>query len=190
MFKAKPVEERAEFVKKKWFFFNCINSVAHFSRSCKSSVRYRAPECGKPHHTLLHLPRPSPERNVVHQASNVETMVIPTVPMAPPDGQNATSSTCATATAAESSEILLQIIPLKVIGNNGRSITTYSLVDSGSDVTMIDPSLIKQLEIQGETVSARKIQLEQERIKLQSTNKIHNFTETQLPCRRSHQPTQ
>ena len=30
-------------------------------------------------------------------------------------------------------------------------------------------------------VSAGKIQLEQERIKLQSTNKIHNFTETQLP---------
>ena len=32
-----------------------------------------------------------------------------------------------------------------------------------------------------QTVPARKIQLEQERIKLQSTNKIHNFTETQLP---------
>ena len=72
-------------------------------------------------------------------------MVIPTVPMALPDGQNAASSTCATATTAESSEILLQIIPLKIIGNNGRSITTYGLVDSGSDVTMIDPSLVEQL---------------------------------------------
>ena len=60
------------------------------------------------------------------------------------------SNTCATATTAESSEILLQIITLKVIGNNGRSITTYGLVDSGSDVTVIDPSLIEQLEIQGE----------------------------------------
>ena len=150
MFKSKPVEERAEFVKKKRICFNCINSVEHSSRSCKSSARCRAPECGKAHHTLLHLLRPSPERNVVHQANNVETMVTPTVPMAPPDGQNATSSTCATATTAESSEILLQIIPLKVIGNNGRSITTYGLVDSGSDVTMIDPSLIEQLEIQGE----------------------------------------
>ena len=150
MFKSKPIEERAELVKKKRICFNCINSVEHSSRSCKSSVRCRTLECGKPHHTLLHLPRPSPERNVVHQANNVETMVIPTVPMAPPDGQNATSSTCATATMAESSEIPLQIIRLKVIGNNGRSITTYGLVDSGSDVTMIDPSLIEQLEIQGE----------------------------------------
>ena len=51
---------------------------------------------------------------------------------------------------AESSEILLQFILLKVIGDNGRSLTTYGLVDSGSDVTIIDPSLIEQLEIQGE----------------------------------------
>ena len=52
MFKSKPVEERDEFVKKKRICFNCINSVEHSSRSCKSSVRCRAPECGKPHHTL------------------------------------------------------------------------------------------------------------------------------------------
>ena len=44
----------------------------------------------------------------------------------------------------------MQIIPLKLIANNGRSITNYALVDSGSDVTMIDPSLVEQLEIQGE----------------------------------------
>ena len=58
MFKSKPVEERAEFVKMKRICFNCFNSVEHSSRSCKSSVRCRTPECGKPHHTLLHLPRP------------------------------------------------------------------------------------------------------------------------------------
>ena len=120
------------------------------SLSRRSGFASTAPECGKPHHTLLHLSRPSPERNVVHQANNVETAVIPALPMAPPDGRNAPSSTCATATMAESSEILLQIVPLKVIGNNERSITTYGLVDSGSDVTMIDPSLIDQLEIQGQ----------------------------------------
>ena len=69
MFKSKPVEERAEFVKKKRICFNLINSVEHSSRSCKSSVRCRAPECGKPHHTLLHLPMASPERNVVFDAA-------------------------------------------------------------------------------------------------------------------------
>ena len=32
----------------------------------------------------------------------------------------------------------------------GKSITIYGLVDSGSDVTTIDPSLTEQLEIQSE----------------------------------------
>ena len=92
----------------------------------------------------------SRERNVVHQSNSVEAAVVTAVPLASPDCQNAPPSVSATATMAESSEILLQIILLKVIGDNGRTITTYGLVDSGSDVTMINPSLIEQLEIQGE----------------------------------------
>ncbi len=132
----------------------------------------RAPKCGKPHHTLLHLPRPSPERSVVHQAKGVETSVIPTVSMTPSDGQNVPSSACATATMVESSGILLQIIPHKVIGNNRRSITTYGLVDSGSDVTMIDPSLIEQLEFQGE-VSQLSLSTVNEREKREKGVKVN-----------------
>ena len=126
------------------------NSVEHSAGCCKSPIRCKAPESGKPHHTLLHLSRPSRERNAVHQTNNVKAAVVPAVPLASPDCQNAPPSVSATASTAESSEILLQIIPLKVIGDDGRSITTYGLVYSGSDVTMIDPSLIEELEIQGE----------------------------------------
>ncbi|XP_068691584.1 uncharacterized protein [Montipora foliosa] len=49
---------------------------------------------------------------------------------------------------AEPPEIFLQIIPLKVIGKNGRHTTTYALIDSASDVTLIDPSLVQQLGIE------------------------------------------
>ena len=49
------------------------------------------------------------------------------------------------------SEILLQIVPFKVITNNGKTVTTYGLVDSLSDVTMINPSLVKKLGRQGES---------------------------------------
>ena len=45
----------------------------------------------------------------------------------------------------------MQIVPFKVIGNNGTAITTYGLTDSGSDVTMINPSLVEKLGIQGES---------------------------------------
>ena len=151
MFKLKPVNEIIEFVKTKQICFNCINSVEHSARSRKSPVRCKAPECGRHHHTLLHLSHPNHERNFVNQTNNVKAAEVPAVTLDPPNGQNATPIVCAPTTMVESSEILLQIILLKIIGDKDRSITTYGLVDSGSDVTMIDPSLAEQLKIQGET---------------------------------------
>ena len=133
-FKLKPVSERVDFVKTKRICFNCVNSVEHSTRSCKFAIRCMALECGKPHHTLLHLPRPSHERDVVHHANNVEATDVPAVLLASSDCGNTPPNVSAAATMEESSEILLQIIPLKVIGENGRSITTYGLVDSRSDV--------------------------------------------------------
>ena len=88
-----------------------------------------------------------------HQANHVENAAIHDVPVARPLQADlpVPSSGCATATMVRPSEILLQIVPLKVIGNNGTTVTTYGLIDSGSDVTMIDPSLVEKLEIQGES---------------------------------------
>ena len=149
VFKSKPVEERRALVNSKRICFNCINSTEHLSKSCKSPMRCKVPGCGRPHHTLLHLSSPS-RGNADHQTNNIEATVIPIMSTDLPSDQDAPSSTCATATVAESSEIYLQIIPLKIIGNDGSLTTTYGLVDSGSDVTMIDPSLVYQLGIQGE----------------------------------------
>ena len=148
MFKSKPIEERRELVFKNRICFNCINSTEHLAKSCKSPVRCKVTGCGKSHHTLLHQPSPT-RGNADHQTSNTEITDIPAVTTPLPSIQDATSSTCAAATVAESSEISC-IIPLRIIGDNGRHITTYGLIDSGSDVTMIDPSLVQQLGIQGE----------------------------------------
>ena len=152
-FKSKPVDERHEFIKRNRICFNCINSVEHSSRSCKSSVRCQKPECGKRHHTLLHFSSSNPERNSAHQANHIENTATRHVPVARPsqDDPPAPSSGCTTTTMARPSEVLLQIVPLKVIGNNGTGVTTYGLIDSGSDVTMIDPSLVEKLGIQGES---------------------------------------
>lgn len=95
-----------------------------------------------PSYTLLHLPS--------SLRKNVEVTVPSALPMDVPEDANPLSSTCITSSLTESSEILLQIIPLKILGNNGKSITTYGLIDSGFDVTMIEPSLVDQHEIPGE----------------------------------------
>ena len=133
--KSKPLEERHEFIKRNCICFNCINSIEHSSRSCKSSVRCQKPECGKRHHILLHISSSNLERNSAHQANHIENTAIHDVPVARPshDDPPAPSSGCTTTTMARPSEVLLQIVPLKVIGNNGTAVTTYSLIDSGSE---------------------------------------------------------
>ena len=148
MFKSKSVPERRELVYRKGICFNCINSTRHLSKSCKSPIRCKVPGCGKSHHTLLHQPS-STRGNADHQTNNTEITDIPAIATPLPSVQGAPSSTCATATVAESSEIFLQIIPLRIIDNDGRQTTTYGLINSGSDVTMIDPFLVQQLGIQG-----------------------------------------
>ena len=58
------------------------------------------------------------------------------------------TSTHSVSTVVDSSEVLLQVIPVKAISNSGRQITTYGLIDSGSDITLVDPSLVKLLNEQ------------------------------------------
>ena len=41
------------------------------------------------------------------------------------------------------------MVLIRVMSEAGNHITTYGLVDSGSDITMIDPSLVKLLNIIG-----------------------------------------
>ena len=40
-------------------------------------------------------------------------------------------------TSKQRNEVLLQVIPLRIINEDGNQVTTYGLIDSGSDVTMI-----------------------------------------------------
>ena len=56
---------------------------------------------------------------------------------------------CSTVAAVGSCEVLLQVIPVRVVSKSGNQITTFGLLDSGSDITMIDPSLVKLLNIKG-----------------------------------------
>ena len=69
-FKSKPLDERHEFIKRNRVCFNCINSVEHSSRSCKSSVRCQKLECVKRYHTLLHFSSSNDERKRAHQANH------------------------------------------------------------------------------------------------------------------------
>lgn len=145
MFKSKSPEERNDFVKQHKICFNCISSSLHNSRKCRSLTRCKVQGCGKAHHTLLHFIEPKEKVNqgTVNQNIELNQNSVPDV------GTLCSTSTSSTCAAIDSCEVLLQVIPVKVISNAGCQITTYGLVDSGSDITMIDPSLVKLLNIKG-----------------------------------------
>ena len=101
--------------------------------------------CGQAHHTLLHFhePREEADKGTVNQTNEVnQDLMID-------QGTSCNTSMHSVSAAVDSSEVLLQVIPVKVISNSGRQITTYGLIDSGSDITMVDPSLVKLLNIEG-----------------------------------------
>ena len=45
--------------------------------------------------------------------------------------------------------ILLQVVPLCVIGADGLAVTTYAMLDSASEITLVDPSLVCSLRLSG-----------------------------------------
>jgi len=145
LFKSKSTKERNDFVKSKHLCFNCLSSTTHKAQSCKSTVRCRAPDCGRPHHTMLHFDggaRTTRQDNSEGQAKprrEQEAYI--------PSGNNNAVSSDVNATSTNN--VLLQVLPIRVISNTGHSLTTYGLLDSGSDITMIDPSLVMLLGMKG-----------------------------------------
>lgn len=43
------------------------------------------------------------------------------------------------------SNVYLRIVPVKVVGTDGRTVETFALLDSGSDVSLCDKRLISEL---------------------------------------------
>lgn len=46
--------------------------------------------------------------------------------------------------------ILLHVIPVKILSSDGKSITTYGLLDNGSRGTMISTEVTKELDLKGQ----------------------------------------
>ena len=139
LFKKKTQPERFELVKKKGLCYNCLKNnpiirsgvkVKHIVKSCPSKFKCKIEGCGLSHHTLLHKPK-SVEKNV-DEGNDI-------IPKA---DSNAT-------TLETSGAILLLVIPVRVIGQNEVATTTYAMLDSGSEISLVDPSLIEQLGVQG-----------------------------------------
>jgi transposase InsO family protein len=142
-FKAKNQKQRHALVRSKGLCFNCFRKN-HGVAECKSEQRCRV--CKGKHHSLLH-------REKQQKTENIATDEKPAVDQKPAGSVNAavtrvTSNAMGYAKSETPvTKIALQVVPVKVIGENGNAIKTYALLDSASEESFVDGSLAKQLNI-------------------------------------------
>lgn len=145
VFKEKTHAQRNEFVKVKGLCYNCLKNnpvlqsgitVKHIAKCCPSKFKCRIEGCGASHHTLLHIP------NQQKKESNQDS--------AQKDGSDLQAGSVNTALLQDSDSVLLQVVPLRVFGKRGKVVTTYAMLDSGSEITLVDPSLASTLDLDGQ----------------------------------------
>ena len=139
-FKKKTPQERATLVSSKKMCPNCLKNTEHSTDTCTSSFRCRIQGCGAFHHSLLHPTQLHVSISEDHTTDGPTAAVDTT----------ASVSSCTTTRTEESGTILLQVVPLRVVGPNGLTVTTYAMLDSGSEITLVDPSLVSFLGLSGQ----------------------------------------
>jgi hypothetical protein len=121
----KSAEDRYALVKANRLCFNCLYP-SHQIAACTSNVVCKVPGCKSKHHTSLHRQRPSSARGATHDA---QVNVL--------QGKRST--------------IYFQVLAVIAQGHNGRCISTYALLDSASDITLINSDLAHDLGLRGQT---------------------------------------
>ena len=169
--KGKDLQTHWGIVKRHRLCHVCMRQGHHRER-CESQ---RFCPCGseKRHHRLLHNPprRDTAETNRSNQIPQGDSK--PAVNgWSNGEQRNTTEprSTVQYATVTEPTKkktVLLHVIPVKVLLSDGKSITTYGLLDNGSRGTMIGSEVAKELDLKGqkEIVSVSTLlQQEDERV--------------------------
>ncbi|XP_063969477.1 uncharacterized protein LOC135157524 [Lytechinus pictus] len=142
-FKGQSVDERFAFVKSKGLCFNCLKG-SHMAKGCTANPKCSKDGCKKRHHTLLHMEWSTKGKDK-GQETGKQTGA----------GQGSDLDNQADTNAVGGQkEVCLRVLPVKVRGN-GREVTTWALLDHGSDVSLCEHRLADDLRIQGKETNFR-----------------------------------
>jgi hypothetical protein len=126
-FKAKSLKERNAVVRANKLCFNCLYK-GHFLEDCR--IKPQCDICQQKHSTLLHRDKPQQQDSTAKGQREVASNAVSSFKMKT-NGQV---------------KVALQVVPIRVLGE-GTSLTTYALLDSGSEETFIRKSLADQLKL-------------------------------------------
>ena len=140
-FKDKNFEERLQVMKKAQLCHICFK-YGHIAVGCLAKSACEVQGCRRRHHTLLH---PPPSRQTIasrDRAAEQGAQVVSSTPLQ--SGQ-------ANSTSAEGGKVCLRVVPVKVRrpDDASRTVDTYALLDSGSDISLCDKNLAVELGVHG-----------------------------------------
>ena len=144
-FISKSVRERMILARYKGLCLNCLRK-GHFASQCQSS--FRCKQCQQPHHSLLHKTTEDKEGAGVNLQENSDLKeqanvnATTTEPIAPIE------TTSHTYSMTSRTKVALQVVPVKIMSNNGHSVTTYALLDTGSEETFLSKTISDRLGLE------------------------------------------
>ncbi|XP_052562964.1 uncharacterized protein LOC128092673 [Culex pipiens pallens] len=153
-FAKKSVDDRWKVIEQHELCRCCLG--AHGRRPCKLSKRCEENGCQLKHHPLLHS---KPERKDAKQNK---------------EGEQASGSKVATNHHFSGKTTLFRVLPVTLHANN-RSVQVYAFLDDGSESTLIEEEVVKQLGVEGEhlplclqwTANMKRTEAESQRVTLQ-----------------------
>ncbi|XP_030842249.1 uncharacterized protein LOC105438717 [Strongylocentrotus purpuratus] len=132
-----PQKERFIFLKKSGICFNCLKK-AHLARNCPSDSTCKKEGCSLKwkHHTWLHFER----KESPNQKNNEDS----------PSQQNGAGVTTGVEchTIRGRADVRLRVLPVKV-RHGAKEVTTWALLDEGSDTSLCEKRLAEELGIVG-----------------------------------------
>ena len=159
LFQNVDVTKRRELAQQNKLCFNCLKP-GHQVSKCLSKGQCREESCGRSHHTLLHLPVESKDHDTAPLNNTSSSTFVES-----PENPVITAVNATSAQTTGHGKVFFQILPVIVKGNNGQSIHTHAVLDTASEITLIDTGLARHLGLKGnkrqltiQTVNSEKTQ--------------------------------
>ena len=135
-FKKKSYDDRVALIKEKRVCFKCFNPH-HISKECRKNVTCDI--CGRRHATLLHKKEDSAKPDEAARRIEVAQCVTTNENICHQVGNDMGSG----------GQAYLQIVPVRVIGKDGKAIDVYALLDTASSTSFCTKELLEKLGING-----------------------------------------
>ena len=136
----KNFEERLQVMRKAQLCHNCFK-YGHIAVGCLARSTCEVQGCKRRHHTLLHPPSPHHTMERRARVADQGTQVDSSTPLR--SGQ-------ANSTSAGKAKVCLRAVPVKVRRHDAsKTVETYALLDSGSDISLCDKNLAMELGVHG-----------------------------------------